>query len=84
MCTKKVQKENEYSSSDDTKDGSDKEEQNTSNSEIKEEVYEEDDRNESDPSNKTENQIAVEKMTIKNKIHLSAVLKMQKMIKKIT
>ena len=32
-----------------------------SNSEIKEEVYEEDDRNEVDSSNKTENQIAVEK-----------------------
>ena len=32
-----------------------------SNSEIKEEVYEEDDRNEVDSSNKIENQIAVEK-----------------------
>ena len=57
----KVHKEKEYSSSDDTEDDSDKEEENTSNSEIKEEVYEEDDRNEGDSSNKTENQIDVEK-----------------------
>ena len=41
----KVHKEKEYSSSDDTEDDSDKEEENTSNSEIKEEVYEENDRN---------------------------------------
>ena len=48
---------------DDTEDGSDKEEENTSNSEIKEEVYEEDDRNEGDLSNKIENgrKIDVEK-----------------------
>ena len=78
----KVHKEKEYSSSDDTENDSDKEEENTSNSEIKEEVYEVDDRNEGDSSNKTENQIYVEKMTSKNMIHLSAVLKMQKMIKK--
>ena len=48
---------------DDPEDGSDKEEENTSNSEIKEEVYEEDDRNEGDLSNKIENRrkIDVEK-----------------------
>ena len=48
---------------DDTEDGSDKEEENTSNSEIKEEVYEEDDRNEGDLSNKVESRrkIDVEK-----------------------
>ena len=48
---------------DDTEDGSDKEEENTSNSEIKEEVYEEDDRNEDDLSNKVESRrkIDVEK-----------------------
>ena len=57
----KVHKENEYSSSDDTKDDNDKEEENTSNSEIKEEVYEKDDRNEGDSSNKIENQIVVAK-----------------------
>ena len=34
---------------------------NTSNSEIKEELYEKDDRNEGDSSNKIENQIAVAK-----------------------
>ena len=55
----KVHKQKEYSSSDDTEDDSDKEEENTSNSEIKKEVYEEDDRNEGDSSTKIENQIAV-------------------------
>ena len=80
----KVLKEKEYSSSDVTEDDIAKEEENTSNSEIKEEVYEEDDRNEGGSSNKIKNQIDVKKMTIKNKIHLSAVLKMQKMIKKMT
>ena len=38
----KVHKEKEYSISDDTEDDSDKEEENTSNSEIKEELYEDD------------------------------------------
>ena len=48
---------------DHTEDDSDKEEENTSNSEIKEEVCEEDDRNEGDLSNKIENRrkIDVEK-----------------------
>ena len=57
----KVHKEKEYSSSDDTEDDSDKEEENTSNSEIKEEVYEDDDKNEGDSSSKIKNQIYVEK-----------------------
>ena len=54
----KVHKQKEYSSSDGTEDNTDKEEENTSNSEIKKEVYE-DDRNEGDSSTKIENQIAV-------------------------
>ena len=57
----KVHKEKEHLSSDDTEDDSGKEEENASNSEIKKEVYEEDDRNEGDSSNNIENQIAVEK-----------------------
>ena len=57
----KVHKETEYSSSNYTEDDSDKEEENTSNSQIKEVVYEEDGRNEGDSSNKIENQVAVEK-----------------------
>ena len=57
----KLHKEKEYSSSDDTEDDSDKEEENTSKNEIKKEVYEEDDRSGVDSSNKTVNQIDVEK-----------------------
>ena len=38
-----------------------KEKENTSNSEIKEQVYEKDNRNEGDSSNKIENQRAIEK-----------------------
>ena len=56
----KVHKEKEYSISDDTEDDSDKEEENTSNSEIKEEKYMKM-KNEVDSSSKIGNQIAVEK-----------------------
>ena len=80
----KVHKEKEYSSFDDTEDESDKKEENTSNSEIRQEVYEEEHRNKGASNTEIENQIDVEKITIKNKIHLPVVLKMQKMIKKMT
>ena len=46
-----IYKEKKYSGSDNSKDNSDKDEKNTSNSEIKEEVHEEDVRNEEDSSN---------------------------------
>ena len=57
----KVHKEIEYPSSDDTEDDSDKEEESTSNSEVKEEVYGEDGSNECDSYKKIGNQIDIEK-----------------------
>ena len=58
--TGNVHEEKEYSSSDYSEDNSYKKEENALNSEIKEEIYEEDDRNEEDSSNKIENQRDVE------------------------
>ena len=54
-----VHKQKEYSSSDDCKDDSD-EEENVSNSEIKEGIYEKVNRNEENLSNEIENQIDLE------------------------
>ena len=58
--TGNAHKEKEYSSSNYSEDNSYKKEKNTLNCEIKEEVYEKDDRNEEVSSNEIENQIDVE------------------------
>ena len=60
IFTGNAHEEKEYSSSDYSEDNSYKKEENALNSEIKEEIYEEDDRNEEDSGNKIENQIDVE------------------------